>query len=105
MDLGVESLPARDAVLREIVVFAAIHDPTPDFRARWGTDYAACAMDLWGGLLRSFRKGAALPTGNSDELLMCLSYDIAVGPYSSVPTIQTLCFHQWLLQGLRASLT
>ncbi len=104
MTIGIEGLPAVDATLREIIGFSASHDPTLDFRARWGGEYAARSMNLWSGLLQSFKSGEPSAAENPDELLMCLSYDIAAGPYSLVPVNQTLSFHQWLLHGLRKAL-
>lgn len=104
MDLTPDQLPGPTAEILEIVRFSAAHNPTPDFRARWGAEYAARAMDLWGELLLVFRHGAAPPQRAPDELLMGLAYDIAAGPYVPIPAGQTVAFHRWLVQALRRSL-
>jgi hypothetical protein len=105
MHPSIESLPGPEAGLREIIRFSATHDPTMEFRAQWGVDYPSRAMGLWSDLLQAFKSGSASPARNAEELLMCLSYDIAVGPYCPVPESQTVSFHQWLVQGLRRLLS
>jgi hypothetical protein len=104
MDLTPDDLPRPDAGLGDFIRFSAAHNPTPDFRARWGADYAARAMDLWGELLLAFRHGAPPPFRAPDELLMGLAYDIAAGPYVQVPAGQSASFQRWLVQGVRQSL-
>ena len=104
MTLRIDALPAPDADLRETIRFSASHDPTLQFRALWGAEYPARAMALWSGLTRSFKSGAAPPAENAEELLMGLSYDIAVGPYGQASGMQAPSFHRWLIDGLRRSL-
>lgn len=104
MALSSANLPAPDADLRETIRFAAAHDPTAEFRARWGADYPAQAMDLWGRLLADFKTGAAPSPGDPDDLLLALNYDIAAGPYMAIPPGQVRRFHQWLVDSLRVSL-
>lgn len=98
-----EALPRPGAPLRELIQFAARHDPTPLFRERWGESYAGKALDLWHAHVTAFRNG--LPaSGGADELLMSLNYVVAAGLYSGAGQPDPAAFLAWLVDGLRRSL-
>ena len=97
------TLPGPAATLEEIIRFAHSVDPTAHFRDRWGADYTTNIQALWGACVESFKAGA--PTAAPpDELLMCLTYDVVLGPYLGVPDPHKLPFLRWLLDGTRKSL-
>ena len=105
MELDVEDLPKPQATLAEVISFARAHDPTLTFRARWGTDYSSLAMELWQSLLDAFKdKRHAVDEFSREEMLMGLNYDIAAGAHVQ-PSDPSQSFHQWLIQGLRQSLS
>ena len=99
-----EILPdAADATLEQIIRFAHSVDPTTHFHDRWGEEYQKNVRALWQRCVESFKAGAAAAPP-PDELLMCLTYDVVLGPYLGVPDPHKLPFLRWLLDGVRKSL-
>ena len=98
----IDSLPGADATLEEIIRFARTADPTARFHERWGGEYADKARSLWNRCVQSFAAGEE-PPGDRDELLLCLAYDVSLGPYLGVPEVHKLAFLRWLLNGIRRS--
>lgn len=98
-----ETVPEANATLKQIIHFANSVDPTAHFHARWDEKYTANVQALWQRCVESFKAGevAAAPP---DELLMCLTYDVVLGPYLGVPEPHKLPFLHWLLDGVRKSL-
>jgi hypothetical protein len=98
-----ETVPESDAGLEQIVRFARAADPTAHFRERWGEEYATNVQTLWQRCFQSFKAG--VPPGRPpDELLMCLTYDVVLGPYLGVPDPHKLAFLRWLIDGVRGAL-
>lgn len=100
---GPEALPSADATLEQLIRFAHSVDPTTHFRIRWGEEYVTNVRALWQRSVESFKTGAAT-AAPPDELLMCLTYDIVLGPHLGVPDSHKLPFLRWLLDGVRRSL-
>ena len=98
-----ESLPGTDATLEESIRFARASDPTQHFRDKWGTEYASHVRALWGRSVEAYLAGAK-PPGGADESLMCLAYDIVLGPYLGVPEPHKLLFLRWLIEAMRTDL-
>jgi hypothetical protein len=98
-----EELPGTDATLERIIRFAQSVDPVTHFRDRWGEEYKTNVRALWERSIESFKAGTAMPAP-PDEMLMCLAYDVALGPYLGVPNPHKLPFLRWLLDGVRKSL-
>jgi hypothetical protein len=98
-----EALPGADATLGEIIRFANSTDPTALFHNRWGRDYQTNVQGLWHRCFESFKAGTAAPA-SPDELLMCLTYDVVLGPYLGVPDPHKLPFLRWLIDALRKNL-
>lgn len=102
MTHSLDGLPGPEAGFRDLVRFAEAHDPTAEFRTRWGTEYASQARELWEKHRAAFAGGAALPSGDSsDELLLCMNYQIAVSPYMAVSPDEVTAFCLWLIGGVR----
>jgi len=95
-----ESLPPTDATLPQIIRFARAVDPTMHFRERWGKYYPTQVSALWGRCVKSYQAGEETQ-GSAGELLMCLVYDIALGPYLGVPEPSQRSFLLWLIDGVR----
>ena len=95
-----DTLPKADSTLKQIIHFANTVDPTAHFHARWGEKYTANVQALWRRCVESFKAGEAA-AAPPDELLMCLTYDVVLGPYLGVPDPHKLPFLQWLLDGVR----
>jgi hypothetical protein len=100
---SLESLPGADATLEQMIGLAHTVDPTAHFQQRWGEEYRARAQALWHRCVQSYKDGltAGLP---SEELLMCLAYDVTLGPYLGVPEPHKLPFLRWLVDGVRRDL-
>ena len=98
-----DSLPGAEASFEEIVRFARATDPTAHFHVLWRENYQANVEALWHRCVQSYKAGAAA-TGAPDELLMCLSYDVVLGPHLGVPEPQKLSFLRWLVEGIRRGL-
>ncbi len=98
-----EALPETDAALEEVIRFAHSVDPTAHFHDRWGDEYKTNVQTLWHRCVQSYKAGAAA-TGAADELLMCLTYDVVLGPYLGVPDPHKLPFLRWLIAGVRRGL-
>ncbi len=98
-----ETLPGTDATLPQIIRFAQSVDPTALFRERWGDDYQQNVRALWDRCVQSYKVGAEAP-GPADELLMCLAYDVVLGPYLGVPEPHKRPFLLWLIDGVRRGL-
>ena len=97
------TLPETNATLEQIIRFARSVDPTEHFNARWGEEYRTNVQALWHRCVQSYKAGAAAE-GDPDELLMCLSYDVFLGPYLGVPDPHKLLFLRWLIDGVRRQL-
>lgn len=102
--LTVDDLPAPAATLEAIIRFSRRVDPTMDFIRQWGDDYKENAMALWRRCNEAFRQGADLDGLGVDERLLCLNYDIALGPYLGVPAAHKRVFFNWLIDGIRTML-
>ena len=98
-----ETLPSAVATLEQIIRFAHSVDPTTHFRDRWREEYQTNVRALWQRSVESFKAGAAT-AAPPDELLMCLTCDVVLGPYLGVPDPHKLPFLRWLLDGVRESL-
>jgi hypothetical protein len=94
-----EALPGADATLEQIIRFAHAADPTADFQARWGEAYKTNVQALWERCVRAYMTGVAA-TDAADELIMCLTYDIVLGPCLGVPDPHKLPFLRWLIDGI-----
>jgi hypothetical protein len=95
-----EALPGADATLEQIIRFARSVDPVEHFRDRWGDEYETKVRALWEGCVESYKAGVPA-SAQPDELTMCLSYDLALGPYLGVPEPHKLPFLRWLIEGIR----
>jgi hypothetical protein len=84
--------------------FACAVDPTVHFRARWGESYKANLEALWRRCVESYLAGDPAPSP-ADELLMCLAYDVILGPSLGVPGPHKLPFLRWLIAGVRREVT
>ena len=98
-----ETLPDTDATLEQIIRFAQSVDPTAYFQDRWGKGYRTNVQALWSRCVQSYKAGA-VAAGPPDELLMCLTYDVVLGPSLGVPDPHKLHFLRWLLDGVRRGL-
>ncbi len=78
-------------------------DPTAYFQDRWGEEYRKNVQNLWHRCVQSYKAGVAAK-GAADELLLCLTYDVILGPYLGVPDPHKLLFLRWLIDGVRQSL-
>ncbi len=95
-----DALPGTDATLQQIIRFAHSVDPTALFRERWGDDYQQNVRALWDRCVQSYKAGVEAP-GSIEELLMCLAYDVVLGPYLGVPEPYKRPFLLWLIDGVR----
>ena len=95
-----DRFPAADSTWDEIIRFAYAVDPTAYFRDRWGEHYKANLEALWRRCVASYLAGDPAP-GPTDELLMCLAYDVILGPSLGVPDPHKLPFLHWLIEGAR----
>ena len=66
----------------------------------WGDDYASRARELWNRCVEAHKAGVP-PPAPPEELMMCLDYDLALGPYLGVPEPNKLHFLRWLIEGIR----
>jgi|WetSurMetagenome_2_1015567.scaffolds.fasta_scaffold72395_3 hypothetical protein len=98
-----DALPGANATLEQIRRFAHFNDPTAHFQRCWGDEYKKNAQSLWRQCIQSYKAGSP-PGGTSEELLMCLTYDIVISPYLGVPDSNNLPFLRWLLEGIRLKL-
>ena len=99
-----DRFPPAGSTLEEIVRFARAVDPTVHFRARWGDSYKPNLEALWRRCVESYLAGDPEP-GPADELLMCLAYDVILGPSLGVPGPHKLPFLRWLIAGVRREVT
>ena len=97
------ALPGTDATLQQIIRFAQSVDPTAQFRLRWGENYQTKVRFLWDQCVQSYNAGEE-PQESVDELLMCLAYDVVLGPYLGVPEPHKRPFLLWLIDGVRKGL-
>jgi hypothetical protein len=97
------TLPETDATLEQIIRFARTVDPTGHFQDRWGEEYRTNVQALWHRCVQSYKDGSATPAP-PDELLMCLAYDVVLGPHLGVPHPHKLPFLRWLIDGVRQNL-
>ncbi len=95
-----QSLPGKDASLKELIRFADTYNPTPHFRKSWGENYESNIGTLRTSCVQAFKSGA-MAAGTPDELLMCFAHDVVLGPYLGVPEPQELGFLRWLIDGIR----
>ncbi len=100
---SLEALPGTDATLPQIIRFAQSVDPTALFRERWGENYQRNVAALWDRCVQSYKAGVTA-SEPPDELLMCLTYDVVLGPYLGVPEPHKLPFLLWLIDGVRRGL-
>ena len=98
-----EMLPKPEASLREVGRFLHDHDPTLYFHELWGDAYKENVQSLRQQYVNAYKDGTPA-TGRGADLLMCMAYDWALGPYLGVPDSQKLDFLQWLLAGVRQQL-
>lgn len=98
-----QDLPDESATLREIIRFSDRFNPLPHFQSLWGDEYKTRVADLWRRCIESFKNNSPPPT-DIGELLMCLQFDIVLGPYLPVPDSNKLQFLQWLVNGIRMEL-
>ncbi len=98
-----EALPGTDATLPQIIRFAQSVDPTALFRDRWGKVYQQNVAALWEHCVQSYKAGVEAP-GSAEELLMCLTYDVVLGPYLGVPEPHKRPFLVWIIEGVRRNL-
>jgi len=75
---SLQSLPARDALLEEVIRFGDAYNPTPHFRKKWGEDYTSSVRSLWERCVQAYKNDVAAPDA-VDELLMCFAYDVVLG--------------------------
>jgi hypothetical protein len=99
-----DRFPPAGATPEEIIRFACAVDPTLHFRGRWGEHYKANIEALWRRCVESYR-ASDLAAGPMDELLMCLAYDVILGPSLGVPDPHKLPFLRWLIEGARREVT
>jgi hypothetical protein len=97
-----EDLPGPEAALADLVRFARTTDPTTHFRERWGAEYRDRAASLWRACVEAFGAGEE-PPAPPDELLLCLCYDVTLGPHLGAPDSRKLAFLHWLVEGLGRS--
>jgi len=100
---SLEALPKADATLEQVIAFAHSVDPTAHFQELWREDYRTNIQSLWERCVQSYKAGVAAPAPPA-ELLMCLTYDVVLGPYLGVPDPHKLLFLRWLLDGVRDGL-
>jgi hypothetical protein len=102
---ALQSLPSAGASLAEVIRFIGTFElPLIDhYRQRWGAEYPDRAQSLWARCVDAFQAGRPA-TGAVDDLLLCLGYDSALGPYLGVPESDKLRFWVWLIDGVRRGL-
>jgi hypothetical protein len=100
---SLETLPEADATIDQIIRFVHSVDPTTHFQDRWGEEYRTNVQALWHRCVQSYKAGAAA-TGGVDELIMCLTYDVVLGPCLGVPEPHKLSFLRWVIDGVRQDL-
>ena len=98
-----ESLPDNGADLRVMIRFSDSYNPLPHFQSLWGNEYRTRVSELWDRCVRAY-KGLEAPPSDVRELLMCLQYDIVLGPALGVPEPHKLSFLHWLIDKIRGSL-
>ena len=96
-------LPESNASLRDLIRFADSYNPAPHFQMKWGADYQSNVSSLWQRFVQEYKRGS-IATGPTDELLMCLAYDVVLGAHLGVPEPHKVAFLQWLIDGLRRSM-
>ena len=100
---GLSTLPEPDADLAELVAFCRANDPSHEFEKRWRSDFRDRVRELWGASTHAFKANA--PTGySSDELLMCMAYDVTVAPYLGIPESISHAYLHAILRELREKL-
>lgn len=82
-----KDFPSAEAGLREIGRFSNQFDPTHQFVELWKGDYKSKVESLWQEQLAKFRAGDE-PSGAVPELLMVLTYQNAIAPYTGIPMSQ-----------------
>ena len=92
-------VPGKDATLRDFIRFSDTFNPLPHFQEQWGDDYTARVRELWEQCVRAFEDNAATEA-DIGELLMCLQYDIVLGPALGVPDPHKLRFLRWLTDAI-----
>ena len=76
---SLKDLPGKGATLKELIRFACSVDPTAHFQARGGKEYQTSVQALWHRCVQDYKQ--RIPAaGAVDELLMCLAYDVVLGP-------------------------
>ncbi len=98
-----EDLPGTDATLTQIIGFARSADPTALFHERWGDNYRRNVAALWDRCVQAYKAGVEAQ-GPAEELLMCLTYDVVLGPYLGVPEPHKQPVLLWLIEGIRRGL-
>jgi hypothetical protein len=100
---AIKTLPGPDASLRQLIEFCGNHDPTTEFRERWGSDFQIKARDLWADSTDAF-KNQRFSSADADELLLCMAYNVAVSPHLSIPEATSHAYLHWVLRELREKL-
>lgn len=97
------NLPEPDAELRDLIKFCRRYDPTKDFMKAWGSEFRDRLQELWGASTLAFKEGRS--TGyNSNEVLLCMVYDVTIAPYIGVPEKITHSYLHAMIRELRDSL-
>ena len=96
-------VPKEDATLSDFIRFSRMFNPFPHFEEIWGDEYTTKVGELWQRCVRSFKEDM-MGSANVAELLMCLQYDIALGPYLGVPDTHKVRFLKWLVEGIKSKL-
>ena len=101
--LSAKDLPKPNASLKTIIRFSRKNDPLLVFIEKWGDKYKERTEALWNQCVAAY-KNQDMMNKSVEELLFCLSYDIALGPYLGVPDPHKLPFLRWLIENIRSTI-
>ena len=101
-------LPPENADLREYIRFADRFNPAIHARQRfddpeWAQAYRQYVSGIWQRFTQQYKDGEPIDA-DPRELLLCLSYDVAVGPYLGVPESSRTAFYQQLIRAVATQL-
>lgn len=101
--VALNSLPSTDAQLETLIEFSRTYDPSEEFKQIWGSEFRDRTRELWGASTHAFKED--LPTGfNANEILLCMAFDVSVGPYLGIPARITHAYLQAMVNELRGTL-